>query len=88
MADVTTEVSIVGEAVKQVPALAVLCFIVWSFVKQAGKFAEVMRDLHKEHIDARAESREAINENTRAMQDNTQAMNHLVESIDSKCGKL
>jgi hypothetical protein len=75
--------SMIAEIAKQVPSLAVLCFVVWLFLNKLSIFVEAFKELHKEHVDAREQSRAAIRDNTSAMMENTKAMSHLVEVIDS-----
>lgn len=77
------ETSVLLESAKQVPALAVLCFVVWMFLGKLSMFVEAFRELHKEHIDAREQSREAIRDNTKAMHENTNVVTHLIEALDS-----
>lgn len=83
------------EIAKQIPSLAVLCFIVWATIqynqKRDAAISEVnkqtltaMGDMHKEHLYARETSREAINDNTRAMRDNSRAIEALKEAIQNK----
>lgn len=57
------------EAVKQVPSLAVLCFIVWAFLKSMSRRDSAIERLHAEHIAARADCREALRDNTLALRE-------------------
>lgn len=86
------EAPIIIEVAKQVPALSVLCFVVYLFLGKLSVFMEILKSIHdrhalalhelmKEHLDARAQSREAIRDNTVAMRENTVAMSHLIETF-------
>lgn len=56
--------SFLSEVAKQVPSLAVLCFVVWVFIRHLDKRSEALSKMHEEHLYAREESRLAIKENT------------------------
>lgn len=90
-----TEPSILLEAAKQVPALVVLCYVVWMFLGKLTLFIDGLKTMQKEHIgaissmtkehlDARAQSREALRDNTEAMKQNTQAMSALIEEVTKR----
>lgn len=90
---ILAQIDIVAEALKQVPALSVLCYVVWMFLGKLTLFIDGFRAMQKEHLDsiagimkehldARAQSREAIKENTQAMQQNTTAITAIVETLD------
>jgi hypothetical protein len=72
------------EVAKQVPSLGVLCFIVWIFIKHLDKRAETLTEMHKEHLYAREQSREAVQDNTRAMQENSEVISELKSVIQNK----
>lgn len=72
------------EVAKQVPSLGVLCFIVWVFINHLDKRDKTLKEMHQEHIDERAISRETIRDNTLAMRQNTNAISELKEVIQSK----
>lgn len=80
--------TILTECVRQVPGLAILALVVWMFVKVIMRFikhiedrAEVITQMHKEHLDARNVSRQAIADNTVTMRENTTALNHLTDVV-------
>ena len=88
------ETSILSETAKQVPQLAVLCFVVWMFLQRLTGLAEVIRDLHKEHLDAREQSREAIRDNTRASEhaaraaeENTAVLTRMIKLLERQRDK-
>lgn len=56
--------NIIIEVAKQVPNLGALVILVWFFLSHTAKRDEVLRDLHKEHLDERYQSRLVIKENT------------------------
>jgi hypothetical protein len=85
------------EAIAQTPSLAVLCVIVVAFLRntksiftsmQATNQATIcaMRDMHNEHLDARALMRATIGDNVIATKENTVALKHLEVAI-SGCPK-
>ena len=68
----------------QAPSLGVLVFIVWFFLKHMTARDELIRDINRESLAARAESREAIRDNTEVMQNNTEALNELRITVERK----
>lgn len=79
-----TETSVIVEAIKQAPSLAIICVIVWLFLSRLNVLVDALKELHREHLDARTLSREAIKDNTEAMKENTQAMTRLIEGFESR----
>lgn len=78
-----------SEAIQQVPGLVVLTVVVWMFIKVIFRFikhiedrGKVMEELHREHIDARALSRQAINDNTETMRATTNAVASLTAVVE------
>lgn len=49
---------------EQVPNLGILGVIVYLFLVHISRRDEVIRDLHKEHIDERQKTRDVVQENT------------------------
>lgn len=66
--------SIFIEMAKQVPSLGVLCFIVWIFIRYQEIRDKTIRQMHEEHLDARAESRRALQSNTEAIYEQRDAL--------------
>lgn len=66
-----------SEVAKQVPSLAVLCFVVWIFIKHLDKRSETLMEMHKEHLYAREQAKEAIKENTAVLRENSLFINEL-----------
>ncbi len=85
--------TVITEVAKQVPALAVLSFIVWAFLKhlseQRAEFIAVVRDIQRENLEARSLSRDAIRENTIETRHTTEALNLLSNAVraNTKEGK-
>ena len=69
------------------PPLAVLCLVVWLFLKHTKTTArethDLFRTLQSEHLDARQQTREAINANTLALREATKAQTHLAETVQN-----
>ena len=77
------------------PPLAVLCVVVWMFLKHTKSTAkethDLFRTLQAEHLDARQLSREAINANTLALREATQAQTRLADTVQQcqfRCQRL
>ena len=49
---------------EQVPNLGILGVIVYLFLVHISRRDDVIRDLHKEHIDERQKTRDVVQENT------------------------
>jgi len=66
------------EALKQVPALSVLGFVVWMFLRHLEASRVIERDMfiniHKENLEARQATREALHENAQVTRANTEAL--------------
>lgn len=71
-------------AVTQAPGLAVLCYLVVTFLKRDRDRDQFIRELHNEHLAARGESRDAINENTQSNREVTAAVHSLQSSLNRK----
>lgn len=72
------------EIIAQVPALGVLCFVVWMFIKHLDRNAKMVAQMHEESMVERRESRIVIRENANATTVNTAALNNLAQVINSK----
>ena len=78
------------EAIKQVPALAVLCFIVFVFIKFLEKrdrfFAETLKESKKietdNHTKLQKELSEVVKENSQTIKSNTEIMGHVKHALD------
>lgn len=75
------------EVGKQVPALAVLVFVVWTFLKHLEARDKAMREvheqMHREHLDARQLSRLAIEETTKAIRDNIATREGVINALNN-----
>lgn len=73
------------ETAKQIPALtlfsAVLCYLVRMFLNTMRERDETIIELHKEHMDARAHTRDALKENSQRLQENTVAIARFSDAI-------
>ncbi len=67
------------QAVTQVPALAVLCFVVVTFLKAQKERDQFIGTLHAEHMAARRDGQSAILENTVSNREVTRALQSLQE---------
>jgi len=67
----------------EIPSLAVLVFVVLSFLKHMEKRDKVIKEIHEEHMQARTEARIAINDNTTASHANTLAVQKLSSAVDA-----
>jgi hypothetical protein len=56
--------NLVVKIAEQVPNLGILGLIVYFFLSHLARRDEVLRDLHKEHIDERQKTRDVVKENT------------------------
>jgi hypothetical protein len=69
------------------PPLAVLCIVVWLFLKHTKAVAkdtrELFRILQAEHVDERRQTREVIAANTIALHEATKAQTHLAETVQA-----
>lgn len=54
----------VAKIAEQVPNLGILGVIVYLFLVHISRRDDVIRDLHKEHIDERQKTRDVVQENT------------------------
>ena len=77
------------------PPLAVLCVVVWMFLKHTKSTTkethDLFRTLQAEHLDARQQTREAIAANTQALRESTQAQTRLAETVQAcqfRCQRL
>lgn len=78
----------IPEALKQVPSLAVLAFIVFVFLKHLKSYNQMIREINKENIEAREQSRVVIEENTKAVAKNTEVLHQITaEMLYSKIKK-
>ena len=63
--------NLISEAIKQVPDLVVLCFIVKVFLKQMSEtrleYIKSIDQNQREHIEARSATRDVVRENTIAL---------------------
>jgi hypothetical protein len=70
----------------QSPGLAVTLVIVIFFLRHLQKTGEardtIYQEMHKEHLDAREQSRVALRDNTAAAKENTQALSRLISAVD------
>lgn len=72
---------LVTEAVKQAPNLAVLAFVVFLFLKHLRSYNQMIRDINKENVAAREQSRVVIEENTSAVAQNTEVLRQIRSEI-------
>lgn len=56
--------NLIVKIAEQVPNLGILGVIVYLFLVHITRRDEVIRDLHKEHIDERQKTRDVVQENT------------------------
>ena len=75
---------LIAKLAAQVPSLGVLVFIVWFFLKHMTSRDEMIRDLNRDNLAARSESRQAIRDNTEVMQNNTEAINELRIAVERR----
>ncbi len=86
------------ETGKQIPALTVLCVLVFLFIRHIegnnaamrttiennnASMRETIMEIHKESMEARITQREVIRENTAAGKDNTIAMTRLTGAVEN-----
>jgi len=67
---------------KQVPSLGVLVFIVWVFLKHNEKRDDAIKEMHKEHMEARNETRQCIRENSACNHDQKIIMQQMANNLD------
>lgn len=72
---------IIIEIGKQVPALALMVFVIWIFMKYLGTRDNMMRSLFEEHVDERHESRKVIEDNTKALRENAETRGSVTEAL-------
>lgn len=65
----------------QVPSLAVLCYLVYIFLKHLKGRDELIKEINKENVEARLHSSRVIEENTRAAGMNTATMNEMTSAL-------
>lgn len=75
---------ILTKAFEQVPGLAVLAFIVFSFLKHLKGYNVMIREMNKENITAREQSRMVIEENTKAVAQNTEVLHSISRGLTPK----
>lgn len=73
---------IVSKIAFQIPDLVALCLIVMIFVRHLDKRDDLLRDLHREHLDARSQSREMIRETHSVLERNTEALVNVTTVIE------
>jgi len=71
--------------IKQVPALGVMAFIVWVFLRHMETRDKSIRDIHNEHIIARSETRIVLRENSEAMKINAAALVQQSQKLHDVC---
>lgn len=73
------------DAIKQVPGLAVLGFVVWIFLKHLKErddaFSEVFRQINETNLEARIESHETIQRCTVVLEKNIETRAELVSAL-------
>ncbi len=69
------------ELIKSAPSLAVLCFIVITFIRYIRSRDADVREIHNEHIKERELSRSAVEANTVALARNSVVMSDLIDTI-------
>lgn len=79
---------LIETAVNQVPGLVVLTVVVQMFLKFLRGCMDMLKIMHKDHLEAREISRQAIESNIKATADNTEAMMRLSASIHETFQKL
>lgn len=74
------------ECVRQVPALGVLAWLSWTFMRHnetlTRSVMDTLRQLHREHLDARKESRDALDRASAALGISSEVLRH-IERTDS-----
>lgn len=66
----------------QVPNLVVLAFIVSVFVKHMNRTNATFREINRENLEAREQSRIVIEENTRAVTKNTDVLVDITRAVE------
>lgn len=79
---------ILKEAAKQAPALVLMVFVVWAFLKHLGSRDSMMKGVFDEHVDERRESRKVIEENTKALRDNAETRGQVTAALHALREKL
>lgn len=80
-----------SEVGKQVPSLAVLAFVVWTYIKHMETsqkaWRETVVDINKQNLEDRALTRITMGENARATAENTKAIAVLTQAVNSLATK-
>lgn len=80
------------EIAKQVPALAVLAFVVWTFLRHMAEsraeFLAAIKQIQQENLEARILSRDVIKDNTVATRVMTECMVKLTDTVNKFEGDL
>lgn len=88
------EKEVLLKLVSAAPGTIAVIIVVFAFLKFGNKTtkahsdaaiisAQVLRQMHEEHLDARDEAREIIKENSAVQKENTKAMNDLTVALMS-----
>lgn len=71
----------------QSPGIVACILIVIFFLRHMKEISretgKLFKDMHAEHIDARAQSRDVLKDNTQAAKENTIAINRLAISVEN-----
>lgn len=80
------------EAIKQVPALGVLVFVVWIFLKHLKDrdiaFAEAFRQINEANLESRVETRAAMHRCADVLEKNIETRAELVQVLHEVKKKL